>query len=795
MPVKRARRVKKRERESQRRQEMVDIEAIYAHVPFGLCVVDSDLRFVHVNERLAEIDGVSVARHLGRTVRAVLPGVAPELEPVFRSVLATGQPVLQREFHGTISAQPGLERDWLADYCPLKEGDKVVAVRVVVAEVTEQKRAQEALQQSEERLRIALEGNSEGVWDWDIRKGPAVFSAGYSRMLGYEPEEFAKDYDSWRDLVHPDDIGRVDRAHSEHIYQNKKFRVELRMRRKDGDWCWILSRGAVVERDAEGRALRMIGTHMDITEQKLAEEEKARLQEQLLQAQKLESIGRLAGGIAHDFNNLLTVVNGYTDLLLRGRAKDDPDYEIIDEIRAVGHRAAALTRQLLAFSRKQIRHPQPVIVDATLSNMHQIFSRLLGEDVQMKMMLNAGEAAIRVDPGQFDQILMNLVVNARDAMPGGGTLTIETKELGTDETSRTVSPRSWVVISVKDTGVGMDEATQAHLFEPYFTTKETGKGSGLGLSTIHGIIVQSGGHIQVKSAPAAGTTFRVFLPKIEGSASLPERIEATHYLFGTETVVVVEDQAEVRAYTAAALKAYGYQVRTAENPRAALLVAQREGKGIDLVLTDVVMPDMSGRDLAARLALIRPSLKVLYMSGYSSDLMAREGVLDDGLVLLEKPFSPEQLAQKVREVLGPSKVLGRVLVLAEPEVRRLLHELLSRGGFDVVEAAGGGQTGAAEQASPVDLVITELPTAEQRAIKTVRELREQMPGVAVIVILEAAGARFLELEKLVAADGAVTKPINAEFLFKIVREVYGAQNTNRGEQRQSQGRKKRRTSE
>jgi len=768
---------------------------MYAHVPFGLGVVDSELRFVHANECLAEIDGVSVAEHLGRTIREVLPSLADELEPVYRTVLDTGQPILQRRFHGATPAQPGVERDWLADYQPLKKGDRVMAVSVVVTEVTEQRRIQDALKGSEERLRIALEGNSEGVWDWDIRKGPAVFSAGYSKMLGYEPEEFPKDYDSWRALVHPDDIGRVDRAHSEHIYQDKKFRVELRMRKKSGDWCWILSRGAVVERDDKGRALRMIGTHMDITEQKLAEAEKARLQEQLLQAQKLESIGRLAGGIAHDFNNLLTVVNGYTDLLLRGRARDDPDREIIEEISAVGLRAASLTRQLLAFSRKQILHPQLLIIDATLRNMHQILARLLGEDVQIKMTLNARDAAIFVDPGQFDQILMNLAVNARDAMPGGGTLTIETKVLDTGETLQTVSPRSWVVISVKDTGVGMDEATQAHLFEPYFTTKETGKGSGLGLSTIHGIIVQSGGHIQVKSAPAAGTTFRVYLPKIEGSASLSERIEATHNLFGTETVLVVEDQAEVRAYTAAALKAYGYQVRTADNPRAALLVAQREGKGIDLVLTDVVMPDMSGRDLAARLALIRPSLKVLYMSGYSSDLIEREGPLDDGLVLLEKPFSPEQLAQKVREVLGPSKVLGRVLVLAESEVRRLLHELLSRGGFDVVEAAGGGQTGAAEQASPVDLVITELPAAEHSAIETVRGLRDQMPGAAVIVILEAAGARFLELEKLVAADGAVTKPINAEFLFKIVREVYGGQNTNRGEQRQRQGRKERRTSE
>ncbi len=768
------------ESESRSRQQVAEIESIYAHVPVGLCVVDSGLRFVHINERLAEVDGVSVARHLGRTIREVLPDLADELEPLFRSVLKTGQPIVQREIHGTTPAEPGVERYWLASYCPLREGDKIVAVNVVVLDVTERRQAQEALQRSEERLRIALEGNSEGVWDWDIRKGPAVFSAGYSRMLGYEPEEFAKDYDSWRALVHPDDIGRVDRAHAEHIYENKKFRVELRMRKKNGDWCWILSRGTVVERDSEGRAVRMIGTHIDITEQKLAEAENVRLQEQLLQAQKLESVGRLAGGIAHDFNNLLTVINGYSDLLLRALPQDDPNREIITEIRAVGLRAAGLTRQLLAFSRKQILHPQPLIIDATLHGMQHMIARLLGEDVQLKMTLGAGDAAIFVDPGQFDQVLMNLVVNARDAMPDGGTLTIETQEPDIDQPGQAEGPpRSWVALEVTDTGMGMDQATRAHLFEPYFTTKATGKGSGLGLSTIHGIIVQSGGHVQVESAPGVGTTFRVYFPKMEGPISLPLNIEETTDLFGTETVLVVEDEAEVRRYTVAALKAYGYRVRTAENAKAALLVAEREGERIDLVLTDVVMPNMSGRDLAARLAQLRPSLKVLYMSGYSSDIIARRGLLEDGITLLEKPFSPEQLAVKVREVLGPSKAPSRVLVLAESEVRSLLRPLASRGGYEVVEAADSKRLDEAAQANPVDVIITELPTAEQQAIETVRELRKQMPGAAIVVILEAAGARFLEIERLVAADGAVIKPINTESLLKTLRKALGARKTKR----------------
>ena len=761
-----------REIQSQCRRQLAELESIYAHVPVGLCVVDCDLRFVRTNERLSEINGVSVARHLGRTLREVLPDLADELEPLFRSVLDTGQPILRRDIHGITPAQPGVERDWIASYYPLKDNDKVVSVNVIVEEVTGQRLAQEALQRSEERLRIALEGNSEGVWDWDIRKGPAVFSAGYSRMLGYEPEEFAKDYDSWRALVHPDDIGNVDRAHAEHIYGNKRFRVELRMRKKSGEWCWILSRGTVVERDGEGNAVRMIGTHMDITEQKLAEAEKARLQEQLLQAQKLESVGRLAGGIAHDFNNLLTVINGYSDLLLRELAQDDPHREIVTDIRTVGLRAASLTRQLLAFSRKQILHPQPLIIDTTIHNMRHLIVRLLGEDLQLQMMLNSGDAAIFADPGQIDQILMNLVVNARDAMPGGGTLTIETKVSELDEPGETEGlPHPWIVIAVSDTGVGMDEDTRAHLFEPYFTTKEPGKGSGLGLSTIHGIVAQSGGHIQAESAPGAGTTFRIYLPKMEGPVFPPRSAEGTPRLFGNETVLVVEDEDEVRAYTVAALKAYGYPALTARNAKDALRIFEREGKHIDLVLTDVVMPNMSGRDLAARLSQLQPPPKLLYMSGYSSDIMASRGILEDGLTLVEKPFSPEQLVRKVREVLGPPKSLGRVLVSGDVEVRNQLTLLLSRGGYEAVEEAG--------QTNPVDLVIAELPAAEQQAIDMVRQLRRQMPRAAIIAVLEAAGGRFLDMERLVGADGTIAKPISSEFLLKTVRQVLDRAKTNR----------------
>ncbi len=764
---------KKSEKKNLRgRQWFDEIESIYAHVPVGLCVVDSDLRFVRINDRLAEINGVSVAGHLGRTVREVLPDLAGELEPLFRSVLETGEPILRREVHGTTPSQPKIERHWLASYCPLREGDKVAGVNVVVIEITEQKRAQEALRESEERLRIAMEGNSEGVWDWDIRKGPAVFSPGYARMLGYEPEEFAKDYDAWRALVHPDDIGAVDRAHADHIYGGRKFRVELRMRKKTGDWCWILSRGAGVERDAEGNAVRMIGTHMDITEQKLAEQEKTRLQEQLQQAQKLESVGRLAGGIAHDFNNLLTVINGYSDLLLRELTPDNPHHEIITEIRKVGSRAAALTRQLLAFSRKQVLHPQPLIIDPVVRDLQHMISRLLGEDMELKLELNSGEAAVFVDPGQLDQVLMNLIVNARDAMPAGGKLTIATKTLSLAEPGQAEDEKhSWVAIEVRDTGEGMNEDVRKHLFEPYFTTKERGKGSGLGLSTIHGIIAQSGGRIEVESAPGAGSSFRIYLPKLQEPFSLPRSLEGITRLTGSETVLVVEDEPQVRSYTCAALKAYGYRVLAAGNAQDAQVIFEREMAGIDLVLTDVVMPGLSGRDLAAKLAQLQPTVRILYMSGYTSDIITSHGVLEEGLVLLEKPFSPEELALKLREVLGPPKPLGRVFVSADGEARSQLHGILNRAGYEVDETAQTGRKAAAGNANLVDLIVAELAMPEQQAIEAVRLLRQEMPGVPVIAILEASGGRFLELERLIAADGVIAKPISPEFLLKTVEEV------------------------
>jgi CheY-like chemotaxis protein len=368
----------------------------------------------------------------------------------------------------------------------------------------------------------------------------------------------------------------------------------------------------------------------------------------------MESIGRLAGGVAHDFNNLLTVINGYSRLLLDRLTAGDPLRDGLEEIHKAGERAAGLTQQLLAFSRKQVLQPRVLDLNRVVGEMRPMLARLMGEDVEVCVKLRAEATTIFADPHQLERVLMNLAVNSRDAMPHGGEFTIETgvAEWGeSDGQLRTGAHAGpYVTLTVSDTGVGMNEETRGHIFEPFFTTKGVGKGTGLGLPTIHGIVEQSGGYIEIDSEMGRGTTFKIYLPRVEDAPADSGKPEAVSAMGGKETVLVVEDQAEVRRYAAAALMAYGYRVIQAPNADEALLVCERES--VDLVLTDVVMPSLSGRELADRLKERRPGIKVLFMSGYTDDTIVHHGVLEKDAEFIQKPFSPGQLAIKVREVLG-----------------------------------------------------------------------------------------------------------------------------------------------
>jgi two-component system, cell cycle sensor histidine kinase and response regulator CckA len=393
--------------------------------------------------------------------------------------------------------------------------------------------------------------------------------------------------------------------------------------------------------------------------------ERKKLEDQLRQAQKMEAIGQLTGGIAHDFNNMLTVIVGYSDLTLQKLRTNDPLRSDIEQVKLAGERASVLTRQLLAFSRKQVLQPKVLDLNAVLTNLDQMLQRLIGEDIDLITMPEPGLGRVHADPGQIEQIIVNLAVNARDAMPQGGKLTIETANVELDESYARqhgpVKPGPYVMFAVSDTGCGMDRETQARIFEPFFTTKEPGKGTGLGLSTVYGIVKQSGGYIWVYSEPGRGTTFKIYLPRVEAVAeAVKPRRKAARTVRGSETILLVEDDHAVRTLIRSTLQAHGYTVLETDHGKHAIQVCSQHAGPIHLMVTDVVMPEMSGRELAERLKPSRPNMQVLFMSGYTDKAIVHHGELDPGTPFLQKPFTPDVLARKVREVLDSP--LGRQAV-------------------------------------------------------------------------------------------------------------------------------------
>jgi two-component system cell cycle sensor histidine kinase/response regulator CckA len=524
--------------------------------------------------------------------------------------------------------------------------------------IAERERTERALRESEERLRLALMAAEQGLYDLDVQTGDAVVTPEYARMLGYAPDEFTETNERWIERLHPDDRESVAGAYRAYVAgETPEYRVEFRQRTKSGDWKWILSIGKIVQYDEAGRPLRMLGTHTDITKRKEAEEEKSRLTAQLLHAQKMESVGRLAGGVAHDFNNMLLVILACTELIKmrhRGDARLVPNLE---EIERAALRARDLTRQLLAVSRKQIAAPRTLNLSEFLAETRKTLGRLIGEDIDLSVHLGTDLWPVRIDPSQVDQVLMNLVVNARDAMPMGGKLTIETTNVRIDDSycRQHVGFRAgdYVLLAVSDSGVGMDHETLAHAFEPFFTTKAIGKGTGLGLATVHGIVTQNGGVASVHSEAGHGTTFRIYLPRLQEPGDAAEAAEEAPAARTGGTVLLVEDDEAVRRTLAALLDALGFAVLVAAGWREATGLAGRTDVSVDLLLTDVVMPELSGKELYERLRAVRPGLPVLYMSGYTADIIVDHGILEDGVHLIQKPFTMDDLARAIRTALRP----------------------------------------------------------------------------------------------------------------------------------------------
>jgi PAS domain S-box-containing protein len=642
-----------------------------------------------------------------------------------------------------------------------------------IRDITEKKHAQEALQKSEERLKLALDSVSDALWDWRLDTGEVYFSSRWYTMLGYKPYELPQVFETWRKLLHPDDLPGAEAELFQHLEMAESFDIEFRMRTKDNHWRWILARGKTVEKDDQGKAVRMLGTHMDITDRKQAEKQLKlahertlsildsidstvyvadldtceilfmnkkmitdfggdrtgeicyrafrkksepcefctndqlvnklgnpagvriwndknpitrrhyinydraiewtdgrlvrmqvatditdlkKMEAQLIQAQKMESVGRLAGGVAHDFNNMLGVILGHTEMALLQADETHDLYTDLKEIQKAATRSADITKQLLAFARKQTISPRKLDLNNTVESMLNMLRRLIGENIDLVWQPEFCLWPIKMDPSQIDQILANLCVNARDAFSGVGKLTIETGKKTFDQEycndHSGFIPGDFVLLGVSDNGCGMDKGTLNNLFEPFFTTKDVGKGTGLGLATVYGIVKQNNGFITVYSEPGQGSTFNIYLPRLfedkKVDKAMPRKKTAAG---GTETILLVEDEPSILKVTAMMLERKGYSVLPAAAPAEAIELAKTHVDKIHLLMTDVVMPEMNGKDLAEKLKTRYPDILLLFMSGYTSDVITHQGMLDDGVTFIQKPFSMEDLTGKVREIL------------------------------------------------------------------------------------------------------------------------------------------------
>jgi PAS domain S-box-containing protein len=610
----------------------------------GITLIDEKGLHVYANSAFARMLGFEgPERIVGQPWRAVFAFQdVDRTEPEVRRALAeagrwSGPLILRRPDGSQISVE------FTAN--AMLNGGTVCVCR----DLSERQEAERARAEAEAKYRTLVEQVNaityiaeigiDGQWHYVSPQVEAI--------LGYAPDEWLAISQNWARVIHPDDLPAVLKA-EEASRRGEPFQAEYRARRKDGREVWLNDTGVVVQGNYAQPVME--GIIVDVTDRK-------QLETQLQQSRKMEAVGRLAGGIAHDFNNLLTIITGYTDLALSRPAVPLDLRAHIERIENAAARAAALVRQLLAFSRKQVLQPKTLDLNAIVLNMDKLLRRLIDDNIVMTTKVAERLGKVKADPAQVEQVIMNLVVNARDAMPEGGRLVLETCDVELDEDYAvdhvTVKPGPYVMLAVSDTGVGMDTETLAHIFEPFYTTKESGRGTGLGLSTVYGIVKQSGGYIWVYSEPGKGSTFKVYLPRVEEAAEeqVQEKVPFSEER-GRETILLVEDEAAVRDLVRTILSGRGYEVVVARDPLHAEEVAGKFPREIHLLLTDVVMPGTSGRELAAKIMAKRPSIRVLYMSGYTENVVTSGGLLEEGLAFLQKPFSPAALVHRIREVLS-----------------------------------------------------------------------------------------------------------------------------------------------
>lgn len=515
---------------------------------------------------------------------------------------------------------------------------------------------EKGLRESEEQLNLVLEGSNDGFWDWSLVTGTVRLSHRWAEILGYSLHEVEQCFRDGIPLIHPEDACAVRTKIAQHLIGSvPHYSIEYRMLGRKGEWKWILDRGKVVEWDERGKPLRMTGTTTDVSDRKWAEEEKRRLENQLNHSQKMEAIGQLAGGVAHEFNNIMTAIIGYGHLMVMKTEEHSPLRHFAAQILTSAERASGLTRSLLTFSRKQVSNPHHVDVNEAIEKMGKLMSRIIREDIEFRTELGEGQLVIMADDGQLEQVLMNLVTNARDAMPSGGLIFISTglEELDAELIDSCGSEQNgtFVRISVTDTGVGMDEKIREKIFEPFFTTKEPGKGTGLGLAIVYGIIKQQNGSIRVSSRPGEGTEFSLYFPLVKGEGGKAEATGSLPIKTGTETILIAEDDDDLRRLNRELFEACGYRVIEAENGKEALELYQEYREVIDLLVFDVIMPKMNGREVFEEIRALRPDIRVLFTSGYAGDILNGSSGIGNEYDFIAKPQSPDELMAKVREVL------------------------------------------------------------------------------------------------------------------------------------------------
>jgi PAS domain S-box-containing protein len=618
------------------------LEALFDRAPVALYFLDRELRYVRLNEVAAALNGLPVSAHLGRRMSDLLPQAASALEPLVQRVIDTGEPIHSLELVAHHLGEPGRTVWCLGSAYPVRDGSgEIFGVGIVAIDITARKQAEEALRDSEARFRELAENIPAVFWMAEFDPPRLVYlSSAYEKVWGRPAVEQYARTNAFVDAVHPEDRSRLRQAMAR--LPAEGYEIEYRIVLPDARVRWIRDRAFSLGAVAGVR--RAAGISVDVTEQR-------QLEEQLRHAQKMESLGRLAGGVAHDFNNLVTAILGHASFAAESLPDDHPAGGELAGIQEAATRAAGVTRQLLSFARRQVLSPRIVDVNALVRGLEGLLVRLIGEDVELITSLQPEPLCVRVDAGQLEQVIVNLAVNARDAMPAGGKLVLETQAATHAGSDLPLQHGEYVRIRVSDTGHGIAPDVREHLFEPFFTTKAPGEGTGLGLATSYGIVQQCGGHIVVESRAGDGSHFDVYLPRAPESPVAAASHGGDALPRGSETILLVEDEPSVRGVVARTLREQGYEVMEAADGREALSLARRRPGPIHLLLSDVVMPQMGGVELAERLREERPDTRLMLVSGYHERAALGAPALPRGSAFLQKPFRRETLVREVRRAL------------------------------------------------------------------------------------------------------------------------------------------------